>query len=118
MLAKEDCKIRDHTPSAPASIRPDHSSSLSLNICTTPRFAHAARMYSESHDQPAWDIHKSEEVATEFGEFDFDLDVVVVETRSCVWVGDGDASSSQVRVIWKVSTRRIMSLSCTAVRMK
>lgn len=33
-------------------------------------------------------------------------------------VGVGDASTSHVRVIWNVSARRTMSLSCTAVRMK
>lgn len=35
-----------------------------------------------------------------------------------VWVALGVESTSQVRVIWKVSVRRTMTLSFTAVRMK
>lgn len=37
---------------------------------------------------------------------DFDFDVV-----RDAWVGDGEASRSQVRVIWKVSVRRTITLS-------
>jgi len=95
-------------PSAPESILAVQSSSLSLNTCTTPFFAFAANRYSESQDHAACVIEMSEVVVWAFG--------LAGVKRACV--GDGDASKSQERVIWKVSACLTTSLSWNAVRMK
>lgn len=96
-------------PSAPASIRAFHVSSLSLNTSTTPFFADAASRYSESHDQPAWDIQPSA-VAPELDEVDFDLDEMLVVLEG--------AAIIQVRVICRVSVRLTIKVFSTTLKMK
>jgi hypothetical protein len=101
-------------PSAPESIREFQSSSRSLKTWTEPFLEHAAKRYSESQDHPMCEIQFSDVAvaALRLGALDFDG----FEIRLAV--GVGDVSTSHVRVIWKVSARRTISLSCTAVRMK
>lgn len=97
-------------PSAPDSILASQVSSLSLKTLTTPRFAHAASMYSESFDQAMWDIQPSCVTVD-------DDDDLPRENERIDVVADGDVSTSHVRAIWKVSDRRTTRRSWTAVRM-
>ena len=74
---------------------------------TTPFFAEAARIYSESEDQPMLDIQLSAEAAEETFERG---------KRRIDW--DGFESTSHDLDIWNETDLRTMSLSCTAVSMK
>jgi hypothetical protein len=70
-----------------------------------PFFADAASKYSESHDQPAWDIQPSG-VAPELD----DLDKMVEVVEGAVTV--------QVRVICRVSVRLTIKVFSTTLKMK
>jgi hypothetical protein len=82
-------------------MRADQVSSLSLKIWTTPFFAEAARIYSESVDQPMLDIELSAEDV--FG-----------RGNRMDW--DGLESSVHDLDTWNEIDLRTTSLSCIAVR--
>lgn len=84
------------SPSAPDWMHTFQFSSRILYTLTTPRFAQAARIYSESQDQAAWVTNASE------GGGDA-LDETGTERAGCLpntaAVAEGEESTSQVLVI-------------------